>query len=471
MNAMDALENPDRVFNLDQTNIKFQPYAGRGTSIHESKNVYVVAPGLHTSTVTSVVTFSASGCIVAPTVIFPYLRLPQDIVEQVPDDFIIGLSESGLMRSKKFYEYIGNAFLPWIDKNKIQKPVILFVDGHLSLLTLQVSTLCENNGIILYLLPPYMTLILQPAAVGSFNSLKQYWMEEIKKYQIDNDKLVKHVDVALLMKRVLMQITSSSIKNGFQSTGLYPLNSDSLDYTKYLELHEPVAPGNFTQKHLSQHVSPSTMLQAEKYRCALQIIEAELGKKNLVTLQDELAILPENSLHHIYQSIKGKAMIVNVEINSDIQTLTSLQLENEINESSSESSYKCFQKIEKEACSCHTNCLFLEGKNNNKKYKVSTTQEKLLTSSTSKAYRATKVDHATGSIVASKSSEEDWICIYCLRSYSSNSKTQWIYCDGCAGKMHLYCIPRNHMQKLGVDLADLFTDDDPFFCDTCHHDS
>ena len=74
--------------------------------------------------------------------------------EQIPQEFYIGHSESGCMKSANFYKYVSNPFNTWLNQHIIPKPVILFIDGHSSHLTLQVLTLCENNEIMLYLLSP-----------------------------------------------------------------------------------------------------------------------------------------------------------------------------------------------------------------------------------------------------------------------------------------------------------------------------
>ena len=100
------------------------------------------------------------------------------------------------MKSANIREYIGNTFLPWINQIKIQKPAILFVDGDSSQLTLQVSTLCKDNGMIPYLLPPNSAHCLQPAEVGPFKAIQQYWQEEVTNYEReDTNETVKLADV------------------------------------------------------------------------------------------------------------------------------------------------------------------------------------------------------------------------------------------------------------------------------------
>ena len=114
------------------------------------------------------------------------MRVPADIARSVPDEFMIGCSESGWMKAECFCEYLANGFIPWLDEHHIQKPVILFVDGHSNHLTLQTSVLCKNNGVILYLLPPNTTHILKPADICPFKPLKDYWRQEVRKFQREN---------------------------------------------------------------------------------------------------------------------------------------------------------------------------------------------------------------------------------------------------------------------------------------------
>ena len=237
MDLMSMFDDPSRIYNSDESNIQLCPSTGRVVGFKAWKNVYELAPGPEKSTLTFVGTFNARGDIVSPAIIYPYARIPNDIVAAVPDHFIMGKSESGWMTSDNFYEFIANGFAPWINQNQITKPVILFVDGHSTHLTLQVSTLCEDNDIILYCLPPNTTHILQPADVSVFKSLKQYWRTAVHEYQRENpNTVVRRVNVAPMLDKILDKIDRSVIINGFVACGLCPLNPDRPDYSKCLEI-------------------------------------------------------------------------------------------------------------------------------------------------------------------------------------------------------------------------------------------
>lgn len=87
------------------------------------------------------------------------------------------------MNSDVFYEYIANLLDYWLEENKIPKPVVLFVDGHKSHMTMHLSEICDNKGIILYALPPNATHIMQPADVSVFRPLKAKWKDTIRQWQ------------------------------------------------------------------------------------------------------------------------------------------------------------------------------------------------------------------------------------------------------------------------------------------------
>ena len=126
---------------MDETNIQLCVSTGQVRSIRETRNVYEIASGPCKSTLTFVRTFNANGSIVAPAIIYPDLRMPSDIAEQILEEFYMGHSESRCMKSAN-YEYIGDPFITWLNEHIIPKPVVLFIDEHSSRLTFQ------NNEII-----------------------------------------------------------------------------------------------------------------------------------------------------------------------------------------------------------------------------------------------------------------------------------------------------------------------------------
>ncbi|XP_012944901.1 uncharacterized protein LOC106013512 [Aplysia californica] len=82
--------------------------------------------------------------------------------------------------SEIFARWMESAFCPAVAH--LQKPVILFADGHSTHLTLEIHEICRSHGIILYQLPSHSSHIIQPLDLTSFKNFKRAWYEEVMKY-------------------------------------------------------------------------------------------------------------------------------------------------------------------------------------------------------------------------------------------------------------------------------------------------
>lgn len=83
------------------------------------------------------------------------------------------------MKSDIFYNSIVKGLNKWVEEQNISKPVLVFVDGHKSHLTMRLSEYCYENGIILYALPPNATHMIQPCDVSVFKPLKSEWKNTV----------------------------------------------------------------------------------------------------------------------------------------------------------------------------------------------------------------------------------------------------------------------------------------------------
>ena len=215
------------------------------------------------------------------TIIYPYVRIPRDIQNSVPDGITVAKTESGWMNSQAFFEYIVNVFDDYLAKNNVKRPVILFIYRNSSHLTMQLSVKCEELEILLYLLPPNTKHLLQPADVDPFKPLKAYWRQHLHQFQRQHPSAtVKRRDVAPMLSSVLKQITSDSIINGFHACGLSPFYPDAVDYSKCLDVAIIEEQNETDAEQLQRQESPCTV---QDYESALKVIDFELGKpsKNL----------------------------------------------------------------------------------------------------------------------------------------------------------------------------------------------
>ncbi|KAB0799878.1 hypothetical protein PPYR_07758 [Photinus pyralis] len=150
----------------------------------------------------------------------------------MPENWVLGKSDSGWMKSDVFFEYICNDFNKWLTDNNIKRPIILFVDGHRSHLNIFLSEFCDKNGIILYALPPNTTHILQPADVSVFRPLKHEWKKTVRQWQSEQDvnTAVTKINFCQVFEQTLNKVDMEPcITNGFRKCGFMEFD----EYTLY----------------------------------------------------------------------------------------------------------------------------------------------------------------------------------------------------------------------------------------------
>lgn len=229
---LEVINDPERIFNSDESAFYLQPKAGRVLVRKGEKNVYT-SSGDEKENLTVLVTGNAAGVLAPPMIVYPYERLPAVIANSVPKDWCIGRSDTGWMCARTFYEYITNVFNPWIEKNNIPKPVILFLDGHRSHMTLHLSDSCKANEIEVISLYPNSTHLLQPMDVAVFRPLKISCQNQVKSWKIDNPKqTMKREHFAPNFEAALRNIATDTIRNGFRKSGLFPFGPEYVDMNK-----------------------------------------------------------------------------------------------------------------------------------------------------------------------------------------------------------------------------------------------
>lgn len=227
------LTNPQRLYNLDESAFQLCPKSGKVIGPRGEKNIYDIKKGSDKESLTVLLNIRADGIILPPFILFPYTRMPGHIVASVPDDWSIGKTESGWMTGEAFYEYVANCFLKWAHKNNVPFPLVIFLDGHKSHLTMHLHEFCVANKIILIALHPNATHLLQPCDVSVFGPLKAHWKNAAHSWKFEtNNEIVSKTTFPLVFQKALKEITSETVINGFRKCGLFPWNADSVDFSR-----------------------------------------------------------------------------------------------------------------------------------------------------------------------------------------------------------------------------------------------
>ena len=180
------------------------------------------------------VTANAAGELAPTFVLFSGQSLPKNAAEMAPKDFAFGYSDNGWMTAKSFYEYIANFFEPWLIENKIKRPVILYMDGHSSHMTLHLSKFCSEHEIILIALLGNATHIMQPLDVSFFRPFKIQWEKTFKTFCTKSCSIgIQKYQFAPVVKQTLDAMNIKKLlQNGFKRCGLSPFDVSAIDFTK-----------------------------------------------------------------------------------------------------------------------------------------------------------------------------------------------------------------------------------------------
>ncbi|CAH1980043.1 unnamed protein product [Acanthoscelides obtectus] len=271
-NAEDILSCPERIFNADETGLQTCPKSGKLLGPKNYKNFYELASGPEKECITVLCTFSAAGVCVPPMVVYPYKRIPRDIVTSMPDNWGIGRSDSGWMVSATFYEFVANIFYPWLEENNIKLPVLLLLDGHKSHISMDLFNFCIKNNIILFCLLPNATHILQPCDVAVFKALKVAWKDVVMRQKQDSQKSITKTNFAPLFKNAFDKaIKPETIMAGFRVTGLFPFDPNAVDYSKCISNR----PKEIREFEVVRTIA--NPVNSADYKSTLKVLEHHMG--------------------------------------------------------------------------------------------------------------------------------------------------------------------------------------------------
>lgn len=232
-NLLDVSKDPTRVFNADESAFFLQPKGEKVLAKKGEKSVYIAGTNDDKENLTVLVTANGQGDFAPPMIIFKYERIPAHIAAGVNKEWGLGRSETGWMCGSTFFEYITNVFVPWLDKNRVKRPILLFIDGHVSHMTYNLSHYCKQNKIEVIALYPNSTHLIQPMDVAVFKPLKTYWKKAVRQFHIDNDgaKLRKE-HFSMIFESALTSVSKETIQNGFKACGLVPFCADNVNFSK-----------------------------------------------------------------------------------------------------------------------------------------------------------------------------------------------------------------------------------------------
>ena len=222
------LKDPRRIFNADESGFPLCVSSGKVLAPRGARHVYQVTPNDKTQ-ITVMVCFNAYGDYQPPIIVYPGQRF-RDVGISGFEEAVYGHTDNGWMDSGLFVEFL--VHLVEFAKGKgITFPILLFVDGHSTHMTLQAAEFCKENDVILYCLLPNATHILQPCDVGLFSTMKKTWGSAVKMNHI-GEVLTKKCFPEVFRQVWYSVTTLENAVHGFRRCGLFPFTPKGVDTTK-----------------------------------------------------------------------------------------------------------------------------------------------------------------------------------------------------------------------------------------------
>jgi molybdenum-dependent DNA-binding transcriptional regulator ModE len=227
-NLQDLMEkykfNPSKIFNVDETGItnvqqpltvlaqKGQKRVGSATSAERGKTVTVIC------------CMSASGTYVPPMFIFPRKRMSLQLQKDGPPDAIYNVSNNGWSNEHLYLIWLRH-FAHHV-KPSIEEPVLLVLDNHGSHISLEIYEFCRQKGIIMLSIPPHTSHRTQPLDVSFYGPLKTAYKSQCDLFmKTHHFQKISHYDLASIFNKAYSSVAViNKAINGFQATGIYPIN-------------------------------------------------------------------------------------------------------------------------------------------------------------------------------------------------------------------------------------------------------
>uniref|UniRef100_A0A336MIV7 CSON001214 protein n=1 Tax=Culicoides sonorensis TaxID=179676 RepID=A0A336MIV7_CULSO len=273
------MKHPERIANCDESMFEFNAKPGKVLVEKDSKNSYMAQISGNKTGCTVLHTVLADGSYLEPFLVFPYKRIPDNVKSAVSalEGIEYNYNPSGWMSEDNFIYYVEHVFVKGMKKRNAVFPVIIFLDNHSSHVSLKISKLCDELGVILITLYPNSTYISQPLDCAVFRGIKAHWSNLLIKKRGENGNFkVNMVNFPELLLELLKTAhNSEAVKNGFKCCGIFEWNCNNIDFSKLLNYFSPENNDDLFEHETSSTVqsecvgpkppSPSTVLY--EYDC------------------------------------------------------------------------------------------------------------------------------------------------------------------------------------------------------------
>lgn len=184
------------------------------------KTVHAVR-GASRENVTLILAINAVGQYFQPGVIFKGKRLAAHWCEGAPDDWLITCTDSSMINTEVFYKWLVE-FCKVLEKDVWS---ILFLDGHVSHISLAAVEYAEAHKLLVFQLPSHSSHLLQPLDLCALGMVKRAFTEELTKFTNEHSYGAEKQDMCALIHTALVNgMSVANVTASFAAAGLCPFD-------------------------------------------------------------------------------------------------------------------------------------------------------------------------------------------------------------------------------------------------------
>ena len=169
---------------------------------------------------------NAAGQQIPPYFIFPGKRMMDSLLDGATPGADGTVTESGWSNSDTFTEYMKELLLKYLPPRSSSSHVLVLYDGHKSHVTIPLIEWAIEENIILFVLPPHCSHLLQPLDVSCYGPLELAWNSACHKHLRESGgNVITRYDVCRIACRVYTStLSASNIQAAFKKAGVFPFD-------------------------------------------------------------------------------------------------------------------------------------------------------------------------------------------------------------------------------------------------------
>ncbi|KAJ8301133.1 hypothetical protein KUTeg_020120 [Tegillarca granosa] len=216
----DLIDKPWAIYNVDEKGLNTEHKPPKVIAGADLKNVQAITSN-RSAAITVLGCGNAAGSCIPPYFVFPGKRMMPDLLSGGSPGADGCVSDSGWSNLDIFENY-------FVQGRDSSQPILLSYDGHTSHVSLHLIEWAKSENIILFVIPPHTSHLLQPMDVGCFAPFQKLYNRECHSFVKKNGgQVVTRNDVCHLASEAYTQALShNNIVSAFRKSGVYPLNPD-----------------------------------------------------------------------------------------------------------------------------------------------------------------------------------------------------------------------------------------------------